>query len=791
VDLRLSTFRNQFWGQSAHLLGALIVIATFTLAYSQNASAISGPTVTSTASAPVIVGSPISDEATLTGGVDPTGTMTFTVFGPNDPTCSNAPVFSSSTNVNGDGDYSSASFTTSAAGTYTFVASYGGDANNDAFTSTCGSDNENVVVSQATPSLVTIASGSVPTNTAFTDHATLSGGFNPTGILTFILYGPNDPTCSNSADSFAETEVLGDGTYVPTLVGLGIEPGVYQYTVTYSGDANNEPITIPCGSLNQSVVVTPAFMTASAPVSVVALASNVPVSTVATLWGTSNQTGTITYDLYGPDNPTCTGEPIFTGNSVVRPGTYVYSPNGTFVSTPGTYNWVVTYSGDANNAALSVLCGAANQSVTVTKADTDFQGHASAPVTVGDSVSDSARLVFGTSPTGTITYDLYGPDNTTCTGTPVFTSTTSVNGINTYDSGTFAPSVAGTYTWVASYSGDSNNLAAETACDDPNQSVMVATVPLVWAANGVVASPGVDSATVTWSTPTGVEADGVSAYTVTSYPSESTDAPTVTTSGLQTAVTIGGLAPGVEYQFTVTAIGASGTGPISEVSNTVVPTSLGTVGEVSGSSSGHPPSATATSGTLSATAEGSGTISVARYSGNPVGGALAGATSFFDVSIGPGSSFTSVTFKDCDLAGGTTIDWWAPNSQTFQALGNETGPTGSPACITVTINGQSYSPYLFQLSGTVFATVSAPSTPVGSGGSAAAPSATIPVNPTSPAVALASSTAPTAQLALTGFAFLPLLFGGGGLVVGGSLLMGYRRRVLPDRRTGTVEAQSP
>ncbi len=62
------------------------------------------------------MGGNISDTATVAGGVNPTGTMTFTAYGPNDPTCVGTPAFSSTTTVTGNGAYPSASFTTALAG---------------------------------------------------------------------------------------------------------------------------------------------------------------------------------------------------------------------------------------------------------------------------------------------------------------------------------------------------------------------------------------------------------------------------------------------------------------------------------------------------------------------------------------------------------------------------------------------------------------------------------------------------------------------------------------------------
>jgi hypothetical protein len=105
-------------------------------------------TLTTQATASVTLGDPISDKATLSGGDNPTGTITFTVFGPDDGDCSGDPAFSSDVDVDGEGDYNSEEFTPSAAGTYRWTAEYSGDENNDAVTSECNAENEESVVSE-------------------------------------------------------------------------------------------------------------------------------------------------------------------------------------------------------------------------------------------------------------------------------------------------------------------------------------------------------------------------------------------------------------------------------------------------------------------------------------------------------------------------------------------------------------------------------------------------------------------------------------------------------------------
>lgn len=62
-------------------------------------------------------------------------------------------------------------------------------------------------------------------------------------------------------------------------------------------------------------------------------------------------------------------------------------------------------------------------------------------------VWDTATLTGGDSPTGTITFRLYGPDNAMCTGPAVFTSTVNVTDATSYESARTRPTSPGTYRW--------------------------------------------------------------------------------------------------------------------------------------------------------------------------------------------------------------------------------------------------------------------------------------------------------------------------------------------------------
>ena len=387
------------------------------------------------------------------GPSGPGGTILFSFYGPGNATCTGASIFTSTVPVTGNGNYTSASFTTTAAGTYRFIAAYSGDANNAAVTSACNAANESVVVSPVTPTIVTHASAPVPVGGTISDTATLSGGVAPTGTITFTVFGPNDATCALAPAFTSVTAVTsGNGTY-PSGTFTSAAAGTYRFIAAYSGDANNAAVTTLCGDPNESVTVAPAT-----PALVTVASTTGPVggtvSDTATLSGGVNPTGSITFDLFGPNNATCTGAAIATSTATVTGnGNYTSTPFTT--TAPGTYAFEASYSGDANNAAVPLTaCGASGETVTVPPATPSILTTASPSAPAGSAISDTATLSGGVAPTGSIVITLFGPNNSTCSGTAIFTSTIPVAGDGNYTSGTFTATTVGTYHFISTFGGD-------------------------------------------------------------------------------------------------------------------------------------------------------------------------------------------------------------------------------------------------------------------------------------------------------------------------------------------------
>lgn len=93
-----------------------------------------------------------------------------------------------------------------------------------------------------TPSAAFVSLGAPVTATAtLATGSALSGG-----TLTFMLYGPNDPTCQNApafvgAEMPAAAESFNFGPVTPEA------GGGYQWVVSYSGDGANAPVASGCG----------------------------------------------------------------------------------------------------------------------------------------------------------------------------------------------------------------------------------------------------------------------------------------------------------------------------------------------------------------------------------------------------------------------------------------------------------------------------------------------------------------------------------------------------------------
>lgn len=223
------------------------------------------PTLTTSAGPDVILGNPITDNAPLSGtafrpgtnGPNATypsinatmvtpadGTITFTLFGPNNCTSVPTGFVPVVVTVNGDGTYT-ASFTPTQIGEFTWVAVYSGDSPNTlgAGPTACPDANEAVIVTGV--SALATAQDWLPNDTA-----TITGPTNLNGTLTFQLYtGDNCGVTSGAAVagqsySFTLTNVPSPAirsTSNTTFKVTAANEGAYSWLVHYDDTILTDP----------------------------------------------------------------------------------------------------------------------------------------------------------------------------------------------------------------------------------------------------------------------------------------------------------------------------------------------------------------------------------------------------------------------------------------------------------------------------------------------------------------------------------------------------------------------
>ena len=363
------------------------------------------------------------------------------------------------------------------------------------------------IIIKASPIVTTNASSAVTVGNPIHDSATISGGYNPTGNISFRIYGPDDDICATPIASYNGTgvssvTVAGNATYISANFTPSV-PGDYRWIANYSGDTHNNLTTNGCNATNESVVVSPIPAPTPTPIKAIptittnassAVTVGNPIHDSATLSGGDAPTGNISFRVYGPNDATC-ATPITSYNgtgvsSVIVSGNATYASSNFTPSAPGTYRWIANYGGDANNASTTNGCNATNESVVVSPAPTPtpvktiptITTNASSAVTVGNPIHDSATLSGGYNPTGNISFRVYGPNDATC-ATPIASyngtgvSSVTVSGNATYTSSSFTPSAPGTYRWIANYGGDANNASTTNGCNATNESVVVSPIP--------------------------------------------------------------------------------------------------------------------------------------------------------------------------------------------------------------------------------------------------------------------------------------------------------------------------
>ncbi len=439
-----------------------VIVCSITNTYNQAA-----PTLATTLSSlvPVAVGTTVHDSASFTGYRSPatgaTSTVTYTVYDNNTCTSNANNIDAGTVNV----DKSTGSIPNSnaiqfnTAGDYYWQASFSGDDDNTAVKSVCTS--EHLVVNKAQPSIATsLSSSSITVGGSVHDSSTLTGATaGAGGTVDYKVYDNN--TCAANANTVDAGTKTVTAHIVPDSDPVTFNTaGDYYWQASYSGDTNNAAATSPC--LSEHLVVNKAQPTIATSLSSSSITVGGSVHDSSTLTGAStNAGGTVLYTVYS--NSSCTTMFASGGTKTVTAHIVPDSDPVTF-NTAGDYYWQAAYSGDTNNAAATSPC--LSEHLVVNKATPSIATSlSSSSITVGGSVHDSSTLTGATATAGgTVNYKVY--DNNTCTtnANTVDAGTKTVTAHIVPDSDPVTFNTAGDYYWQASYSGDTNNVAATSAC---------------------------------------------------------------------------------------------------------------------------------------------------------------------------------------------------------------------------------------------------------------------------------------------------------------------------------------
>jgi hypothetical protein len=387
------------------------------------------------------VGSAITCTATVSGGYSShTGTVTWTkVSGKGKVTFSSKACTLSSGRC-------SVTFAVTTAGGFTIKAIYGGDSNN--------LRNWGTAINKASPIITpSLSSTAVAVGKSVTDSATLSGGLKVGGTVAYEYFSGS--ACTGTAIAVGVPVIVTNGVVPKSISQVFVTVGSYSWNAVYSGDSNNNGATSPCQLLavNSAPAAISTFLSAST------VTAGSSVTGAATLSGaTSSAGGIVTYEFFSGSY--CSGSETTVGSVVVTSGVVPSSIPQVF-SSPGPYSWNAVYGGDAHNNGATSPC----EPLSVRGVPTIVTSLSASVIGVGGSAFDASMLTGTTSTAGgSVQYEYFPGSACTGTATPVGSAVAVTDGV-VPNSVSQQFGSAGSYSWNAVYSGDSNNNGATSECE--------------------------------------------------------------------------------------------------------------------------------------------------------------------------------------------------------------------------------------------------------------------------------------------------------------------------------------
>jgi hypothetical protein len=174
-------------------------------------------------------------------------------------------------------------------------------------------------------------------------------------------------------------------------------------------------------------------------------------------------TGTVTFTFF--TNGTCSGTGSAAGSPTLSGGTATSNTESGLAA--GSYSFQATYNGDTTYLPSTGDCEpftvvqlASHTVTTVMSGGSAVTGPLNAPATVTDSATVTGS---GPTPTGTVTFTFF--TNGTCTPTGTSAGTFTLSSTGTATSNTESGLAAGSYSFQATYNGDTTYLPSTGACE--------------------------------------------------------------------------------------------------------------------------------------------------------------------------------------------------------------------------------------------------------------------------------------------------------------------------------------
>jgi hypothetical protein len=327
-----------------------------------------------------------------------------------------------------------------------------------------------------------------------TDYATVAPS-NVTGTVDFAYYGTSSActaaTNANEGGTSAGTgETLTSGVAKSSTI-LFTSPGTIYWRAFYQATGSNISSSSACSeevlTLDQNTTTaTTLHQTDSSGVDVTPTANNgdpitVPINSYVVDYGMvtpSSSTGAVAFRLYSGSTASTDCSSDTTGTGGVGEGGTASSTAGTWTSNtyhatnPGDFYWKAFFTGTGSYNSSASSC----EHLIVLKGS---PGAGSAPSLIPNDTVTVSGLTTGGASSGTadqkMTVSLYGPADTDCTGTALFTQTFTVtanqgyvttndgNPASTPKGYTISPSgtppalTSTTYHWGVVYDGDTLN----------------------------------------------------------------------------------------------------------------------------------------------------------------------------------------------------------------------------------------------------------------------------------------------------------------------------------------------